>query len=49
MDAETLARGIDRSMDYTRERGGCFTRDNLEGLYLGGCAISTMMKALEDP
>jgi hypothetical protein len=36
MDVETPARGRDRSEDYTRERGGHFTRDSLAGLDPGG-------------
>jgi hypothetical protein len=36
MDAETQARGKERSGDCTRERGGRFTRDNLAGLDPGG-------------
>jgi len=36
MDAETPARGRDRSEDCTREREGCFTRGSLTGLDPGG-------------
>jgi hypothetical protein len=39
MDVETPTRGRDRSGDCTRERGGCFTRDILEGLDPGGLCI----------
>jgi hypothetical protein len=36
MDAETPAGGRDRSEDYTRERGGRFTKGSLAGLDQGG-------------
>jgi hypothetical protein len=36
MDAETPARGRDRSGAYTRERGGRSTRDSLASLDPGG-------------
>jgi hypothetical protein len=36
MDVETPAGGKDRSKDFTRERGGFFTRGSLAGLDPGG-------------
>jgi hypothetical protein len=39
MDVETLAKGIHIPKAFTRERGGCSTRDNLAGLDPGGLSF----------